>query len=98
MLRKTPRRSCFSVRAANHRSTSFTFSVGEINQAIEKPLVELNDRPFQKVAGSRRSWFEEIDRPALKPLPPEAYEIADWRKAIVNLDYHIQVDSARDHL
>lgn len=68
------------------------FSVGEINGAIEKLLVELNDRPFQKLAGSRRSWFEDLERPALRPLPPEPYEIADWRKAIVNLDYHVQVD------
>jgi transposase len=68
------------------------FSVGEINAAIGKLLAELNDRPFQKVAGSRRSWFEDLDRPALRPLPPEPYELAEWRKAIVNLDYHVQVD------
>ena len=67
-------------------------SIAEINEAIAKLLVELNDRPFQKVAGSRRSWFEDIDRPALRPLPPEPFEIADWCKAIVNLDYHVQVD------
>lgn len=68
------------------------FSVGEINGAIAKLLTELNERSFQKLPGSRRSWFEELDRPALRPLPPEPYESAAWRKAVVNLDYHVQVD------
>ena len=33
-----------------------------------------------------------VDRPALKPLPADRYEYAEWRKARVNIDYHIQVD------
>ena len=41
----------------------------------------------------RRSLFEDLDRPALKPLPAERYEYAEWRKARVNIDYHIQADS-----
>lgn len=68
------------------------FSVGEINEAIRPLLHELNEQPFQKMAGSRRSWFEELDRPALQPLPAEPYELAEWRKAIVNIDHHVQVD------
>ena len=39
-------------------------------------------------AGSRRSWFEDPDRPALKALPADRYEYAEWRKARVNIDYH----------
>jgi transposase len=69
------------------------FSLTELRQAI-KPLWEaLNDRPFQKIEGTRRSHFEELDRPALRPLPSVRYEFAEWRQARVNIDYHIQLRS-----
>ena len=55
-------------------------------------LSALNERPFQKIEGSRRSLFEDLDRPALRPLPADCYEYAKWSKARVNIDYHIQVD------
>ena len=67
------------------------FSLGELRGEVAPLLAALNERPFQKTAGTRRSWFEELDRPALKPLPSQRYEFAEWRKARVNIDYHIQV-------
>ena len=72
----------------NHRF----FSLSEVPEAVKPVLAALNERSFQKAEGSRRSLFEDLDRPALKPLPAERYEYARWRKARVNLDYHIQVD------
>lgn len=68
------------------------FSLEELNKAISEKLIELNDRKFQKMEGSRRSLFETIDKPAMKPLPLRAYEYAEWKKATVNVDYHIAVD------
>ena len=70
------------------------FSLGELRQAIRPLLAALNERPFQKTEGSRRSWFEDVDRPALRPLPAQRYEFAEWRRARVNIDYHIQVQRA----
>ncbi len=67
-------------------------SLHELNSAIKEQLAVWNDKPFQKLAGSRRQLFEQVDRPALKALPPERFEIAEWRKAKVHIDYHIQVD------
>lgn len=67
-------------------------SIEELNRAVAVKLQELNNRPFQKMDGTRRSLFESIDRPALKPLPATAYEYAEWRKVRVNIDYHIEVD------
>jgi len=67
------------------------FSLSELNEAIFELLVKLNEREFQKLDGSRRSLFEELDRPALRPLPERAYEFAAWKKAKVNIDYHIEV-------
>lgn len=70
------------------------FSFAELNQAIAEELVKLNDKPFQKLEGSRRSLYESIDRPALKPLPLTPYEYAEWKKARVNIDYHIEFDGS----
>ena len=70
------------------------FSLAELNTAINELLIELNDRAFQKLEGSRRSRFEELERPALKALPPRAYEYAQWKLAKVHPDYHIEVEHA----
>lgn len=69
------------------------FSLAELNQAIRELLIRLNERPFKKLAGTRRSLFEQLDRPALRVLPETRYELAEWRKAKVNIDYHVQVDN-----
>ena len=69
------------------------FGLEELNKAVSEKLIELNDRKFQKMEGSRKSLFETIDKPAMKPLPLRAYEYAEWKKATVNVDYHIAVDN-----
>jgi transposase len=68
------------------------FSIPELNQAIWKLLEEVNDRPMQKLRVSRRQLYEQLDRPALKPLPTQRFEIADWKWCTVNVDYHVEVD------
>ena len=68
------------------------FSLGELNGEIRRLLDLLNDRPFQKLEGSRRSLFESLDRPALQPLPAQPYEFARWKKVRANIDYHVEVE------
>jgi transposase len=68
------------------------FSLDELNEAIAELLEKLNARPFQKLDGCRRSAFESIDRPAMQPLPAKRYEIGEWKKAKVNIDYHVDYD------
>jgi len=68
------------------------FSLAELNAAIAELLVELNDRPFKKLPGCRRSAFEALDRPALRPLPTACFELAHWKRARVNIDYHVEYD------
>jgi transposase len=68
------------------------FSLTELNQAIAELLQRLNHRPFKKLPGSRRTAFEAIDRPALRPLPAEPYVFAEWKKVRVHIDYHVEVD------
>ena len=76
---------------ARLRNRTF-FSLGELNEAIAELLEDLNDRPFAKLEGCRRSAFEAIDRPAMKPLPPLPYEVAHWTGAKVNIDYHVEYE------
>jgi transposase len=68
------------------------FSLAELNAAIRGLLEELNRRPFKKLPGCRRSLFEALDRPALKPLPARPYEYATWKVATVNIDYHVEAE------
>ncbi len=69
------------------------FSLREVNIEIGQLLEKLNNKPFQKLPGSRRELFEELDRPALKPLPREPYEFAEWKKVRVHsTDYHVEFD------
>jgi transposase len=77
------------ILAALRNRTFFTLT--ELNQAISILLVEYNRRSFQQLEGSRRSLFEKLDRPALKPLPLRPFEYEDWEKVRVNLDYHVRV-------
>jgi hypothetical protein len=67
------------------------FSLSELNEAILELIHELNRRPFRKLAGSRAELYQNIDRPALQPLPLAPFVYADWKKARVNLDYHIEL-------
>ena len=67
-------------------------SVADVDDAIGALLPMLNDRPFQKLPGSRASVFAEIDRPALGPLPPGRYELAAFKTVKVHIDYHVQID------
>jgi len=66
-------------------------SLAELNREISRLLDTLNDRPFQKLEGSRRSLFEAEERHTLLPLPSAPFEFGERRTARVNIDYHIQV-------
>lgn len=68
------------------------FSLAELNDAIRELLIRLNDRSFKKLPGSRRQRFESLDRPVLKPLPTAPYSYADWKKARVGIDYHVELE------
>jgi len=68
------------------------FSLGELNDAIAKLLPSLNERPFQRLPGSRHSVFESIEKQAPRPLPLDLYEYHHIKDARVHIDYHIEYD------
>ena len=66
-------------------------SLAELNHALAHGRERVNERPFQRLAGSRRSVFEATERATLRPLPSTRSELAEWKTAKVNIDYHIAV-------
>jgi transposase len=77
------------VAALRHRRF---FSLAELNAAIRERLDVLNQRPFRKRPGCRASLFQELDQPALQPLPAQRYELHEWSTARVNIDYHLEFE------
>ena len=67
------------------------FSLAECNLAIAQTMQRMNERPMRNLGVSRRELFEKIERAVLTDLPADDWEFAEWRRARVNLDYHIEV-------
>jgi transposase len=67
------------------------FSLAECNQAILEALTDLNGRVMRRIKVSRSDLYLEIEKPALRPLPALVYEYAEWKRARVNLDYHVEL-------
>jgi len=78
------------VAALRHRKF---FALADLNQAIVELLAKLNHRPFRKKDGTRTTLWETLDRPALRPLPMEAFDMSEWSRARVNIDYHVAFDA-----
>jgi transposase len=69
------------------------YSLAELNAAIAELLWRLNeDRAIRRLGRTRRQLLEELDRPALKPLPVEPYVFAEWRIRRVGIDYHVEIE------
>jgi transposase len=76
---------------ARLRNETF-FSIEALNDRIAELLEELNARPMKKLGGvSRRELFERVERHELLPLPSEPFVVSEWKRATVNVDYHVQV-------
>ena len=65
------------------------YTLAALNQEIKRLLDDLNNRQQRLHPGSRRELFDNIDKPALNPLPLHRYEYVDTRQAKVAPDYHV---------
>ena len=68
------------------------FSLAALNRAMRELLAVLNEREMKHLEQSRRALFEELDQPALAPLPIQPYEFALWKRARVHIDYHVSFE------
>ncbi len=68
------------------------YSLHTLNQRIRTLLERVNNKPFQKLPGSRQSQFKQLDQPALMPLPKQSYQFVQVKKVRVNIDYHVDIE------
>jgi len=69
------------------------FSFSELNKAIRIRLEALSRQPYQKRPGSRYCIYQEVDLPALRPLPPIRFEMAEFKLRTVPDNYHVEFDN-----
>ena len=68
------------------------FSLSELNDAIRGCVEKINAKVMKQLKQSRDDLFARLDRPALKGLPSERYQYAEWKRCTVAPDYHVEVD------
>jgi transposase len=67
------------------------FALAELNSAIRDCVTAINAKVMRRIGKSRNELLETIDRPALTALPTTPYSYAEWKRARVAHDYHIEV-------
>jgi transposase len=68
------------------------FSLAALNARIAELLADLNARPMRLYRASRRTLFERLDQPVLRPLPAEPFVYGEWKiGARVSIDYHVEL-------
>ena len=67
------------------------FSLAELNVAIRDCVAAINAKVMRGFGQSRNDLLETLDRPALNALPQTAYSYAEWKRARVAPDYHIEI-------
>jgi len=65
-------------------------SLEELNEAVYEEIETLNNQPFQKHEGSRRSVFVETEQHELMKLPEKRYEYAQFKQVKAGFDYHVK--------
>jgi len=68
------------------------FSLPELNAAIRDCVAAINAKVMKRLGKSRIELFASLDRPALKALPSQRYQYAEWKRCTVAPDYHVEVD------
>jgi transposase len=79
------------LRTAQH------FTLDELNKAILIALEEHNQAMLSGRNYSRRQQFEEVERPALAPLPPLRYELKKQLFATVMKNGHVSLSADKHY-
>lgn len=67
-------------------------SLEALNSRIRELLKILNARVMRRYGKSRLELFESMERSVLAPLPATRFEHSEWKRARVNIDYHVAFD------
>lgn len=74
-------------------SSKVYFSFEALNHDIRERIAALSERDFKHREGSRKSIYQALDKPLLRPLPKDAFEafITKPVKRVPN-NYHLEYD------
>ena len=72
-------------------------SIEELNEAIVIQVRLMNNRPFQKRPGSRIQAYEQFEKPVMRDLPSEMFEVKKITKAKVQRNYHVFVGEEKNY-
>lgn len=72
-------------------------SLKALNEAIVRQLALFNNRPYQKREGTRRGLFDTYERPQMRPLPPDLFELKKITQAKVQRNYHILLGEEKNY-
>ena len=72
-------------------------SIEELNTAVFAQLEILNNKPYQKKQGCRRSVFEEFEKEVMRELPSDLFEIKKITKAKVQRNYHVFLGEEKNY-
>ena len=72
-------------------------SLSELNEAIIRQLKDHNQRPYQQKPGCRLSEFEKFERPVMRPLPADLFEIKKSTQSKVRRDYHVYIGEEKNY-
>ena len=71
------------------------FSLSELNEQIELKAKDLDQRLMKGPNASRKELFEQLDLPLMRALPVERYVYAQWKRAKLGPDYHLEFEGHR---
>lgn len=73
------------------------FSIDELNEQMLKMLDKYNDYKFSRSPSSRKSDFLSIEKPLLKPLPQQAFEIKYYKRLKVQKMGYVYLSTDRHY-
>lgn len=73
------------------------YSLGALNKAIRELLPAYNDPQFQKKQSSRTELFLELEKPALRALPTERYELRKYKVVTVEKNCHVHYSPDKNY-
>ncbi|MEZ5039377.1 MAG: IS21 family transposase [Saprospiraceae bacterium] len=71
-------------------------SLAALNEGIREQLDRHNAKAYQKKEGSRQSIFQTYERPQMRDLPSDLFEIKKITRAKIQLNYHVFIGEEKN--
>lgn len=68
------------------------YGLAALNTRLHELMAIANTKKFKQYPENRNELFNELDKPYLRPLPPQRFAYREYKKVRVGQDYHIELD------